>query len=142
MSPFVVPYSEALGAPVGKGSKPLKTGEARPDLPVGDEFDVPLQSGNTARLKGVSDFKDVGEIYNSPDKYGKRQLTEMFNDAISRGEPFNLIVSPRTRYITPEVADFIRKSKGKLLEFDPATMTFRSLPIGDQSGAAWRRPES
>src|SRR5262249_46284860 len=72
---------QAMGAAVGKGLKPTKTGDARPDLPVHDEFDAPLQGGGTTRVRGVTDNKDQLRIFNSEDKYGKRQLQEMYEYA-------------------------------------------------------------
>jgi RHS repeat-associated protein len=139
---FDTQFREAIGADTGKGSKPTKTGDARPDLPVGEEFDVPLPDGDTVRLRGVTDHKDVLEIYNSRDKYGKRQLQEMFNHADENGVPMNLVISLRTRYITGEVADFVRTTNGVVLQFDPATGRVTRVNIGNTPRQAWKRPGS
>ncbi len=91
-------------------------------------------------MRGVTDNKDQLRIFNSEDNYGKRQLQEMYDYASKHEVPFNLVISERTTYITGDVADFVRKSGGQVLQFDGVSK-FTKVDIGSTLGQAWKRPK-
>jgi hypothetical protein len=108
-----------LGAPLGRGSKPVSIDGFVPDLPVGSEY-------------GVTDVKNVGYLHDTP------QLKAFAQYAKDNELPFNLIVGPRTQGISGPVLDNIRATNGTVTEYDPAPHQFSGIDIG-QSGN-WKRP--
>jgi hypothetical protein len=108
-----------LGAPLGRGSKPVSIEGFVPDLPVGGEY-------------GVTDVKDVGYLHDTP------QLKAFAQYAKDNELPFNLIVGPRTQGISGPVLNNIRATNGTVTQYDPAAQQFSGLDIG-QAGN-WKRP--
>jgi filamentous hemagglutinin len=68
---------------------------------------------------GITEIKDVVNLSFT------RQLR--IEHAAAQG-PFNLVVSPRTEYISGPLRSAVRESGGSIRVFDPATGTFRSWP--------------
>lgn len=102
---------ETLDAPIGAGSRPVRTADGFvPDLPVGEEF-------------GVTDIKNVATLTDSP------QLAAFHALAQERGLPFNLIVGPRTTRITGPLLDRIRSSGGTVHCYDPADKSLKPLAL-------------
>ncbi|MCI0560580.1 MAG: hypothetical protein MN733_19000, partial [Nitrososphaera sp.] len=128
----------------GPGSKPDKVRGVIPDLPIDQEFIVSVQNGKQVTVRGVTDFKNKQRIFNDLDKHNRRQLEEMFNYATEKQVPMNLVIGRKTRYITSEVADFVRKTDGVVLEFRPKAkhQEFLQVEIGNIRGQAWKRPGS
>jgi hypothetical protein len=117
---------EALHLPLGPGSKytipgtPSDPTKRIPDF--GPKF-------------GVMDAKNWIEIDAGPSDSQIRRFAEY---AAQHGRPFSLIISPRTQTIYAPVLDLIRKTGGKVSEFDPAAGAFTSIPL--PPSGPWKRP--
>ena len=107
-----------LGAPLGRGSKPVSIDGYIPDLPVGKEF-------------GVTDVKNWVEVTNND------QLRAFHKYAAENDMPFNLIVGPRTQTISEPLLDNIRQTGGGVIEYNPTTREFNPIDIGDKG--PWKR---
>lgn len=108
-----------LGAPLGRGSKPVSIEGFVPDLPVGSDY-------------GVTDIKNRVDINNTP------QLKAFAQYAQENGLPFNLIIGPRTQGISGPVLDNVRATNGTVTEYDPVTHQFSGVELGESG--YWRRP--
>lgn len=109
---------QRLGAPLGKGSKPLSIEGFIPDLPVGERF-------------GVTDVKNWIELTDSP------QMRAFYRYAEKNKLRFNAVIGPRTQSISAPLLDNIRKTGGSVTSFDPATGSFEAVDVG--SAGPWRR---
>src|SRR5690606_21217477 len=109
---------EFMGAPLGRGSKPVSIDGYVPDLPVGKEF-------------GVTDIKNVENLCNSP------QLTAFSDYAVDNNLPFSIVISPRTETVSDPLLENIRKSGGELMEFDEVTQEFSFIDISKKG--PWKR---
>jgi hypothetical protein len=130
---------ETLGTALGGSPKPVNFGGRRPDV-VGT-FKAPLQGGGgAATLKGITEVKSGIKITNRT-TYGDKQLQLFFEAAVEQKVPFNLVISPNTKSISSDVADFVRRTGGQVLEFDPTTKTFTKINIGGEvnEGLPWKR---
>jgi hypothetical protein len=85
-----------------------------PDLPVGKRF-------------GVADAKDVRQLT------GSRQLRTQIAIAEAEGLPFSLFISRRTRTVSTSLRDAVRRTNGRILEFEPESRTFRDVVFGNRS---------
>jgi hypothetical protein len=110
---------EALGAPLGVGSKPSNLDGYIPDLPAGLRY-------------GVTDIKDWTRLDVDD------QLRSFFQHASSNDLPFNLIISPRTMHISEPLLEMVRETNGRVFQFDPITRTFSNISIGLKG--LWKRP--
>jgi len=108
-----------LGAPLGKGSKPVTIGNRVPDLPVGDDY-------------GVTDIKNVAYLHDTD------QLKQFAQYAKDNKLPFNLIVGPDTQGISGPLLDNVRATGGTVTQYDPATKQFSTIEIGESGN--WKRP--
>ena len=68
------------------------------------------------------------EIKNATSISFGRQLQIEAAEAASSGIPFNLIVSPRTSYISGPLQEAIHRTGGTITVFDPVTRAFRPWP--------------
>jgi len=107
-----------LGAPIGKGSKPITINGYVPDLPVGGDW-------------GVTDIKNVEYLTNSD------QLKAFYGYAKDNDLPFNVIISPKTQSVSAPVLDQIRLTNGNLFEYNLNNQTLNTLDIGAES--FWKR---
>ena len=107
-----------MGAPLGRGSKPVSIDGYVPDLPVGKEF-------------GVTYIKNVENLCNSP------QLTAFSDYAVDNNLPFSIVISPRTETVSDPLLENIRKSGGELMEFDEVTQEFSFIDISKKG--PWKR---
>src|SRR6185312_7281603 len=108
-----------LGAPLGKGSKPVTIGNRVPDLPVGSDY-------------GVTDIKNVAYLHDTD------QLKQFAQYAKDNKLPFNLIVGPDTQGISGPLLDNVRATGGTVTQYDPATKQFSTIEIGESGN--WKRP--
>jgi len=57
------------------------------------------------------------------------QLRAQFKLAIDSGQPFNLVISPRTETISGPLSEKIRQAGGEIFQFDASTNTFSSTSL-------------
>lgn len=73
--------------------------------------------------EGVTDIKDVVDLTFT------RQLQIEYDTARAAGEPFSVIVSPRTRNISQPLKRAVRDTGGTIQRFDPGTGTLTEIKI-------------
>ncbi len=130
---------KAMGADLGKGSKPTTNEGARIDVPSG-EYDLPLANGKKARIKGTTEVKGELKVNNRKDKYQKKPWELAFKGAQDRGEPLNLIIAPHTKNISRDIVRFINETGGKVYEFNPTTGKFTEVKLPTtKSKKGWKR---
>jgi hypothetical protein len=140
---------QAMGAPIGPGSKPAKLGNTRPDLydpklPKGGVHELPLADGTMLQLEGAKEVKGWEYLKDNKNKYDTYQLRTMADEAHANGHKFNLIISTETDQIASNVLDLVRGSKksqrGKIVEFNPETGKFKEIDFSNiEAGEPWKR---